>query len=190
MLSAPAGGSGSLFALSGSLREARQITEGAEPAPVGTARILVATAPGAAVAVGSAGTAEPETVGGTQRFHRQGQVKLLPDRLGQFKAIVVVEGHVHIGGIEGALTASRSSRLRDPGQVHQIQPLVQGKRNGLQATDALQPQLSSEVRPQSKAVAFQTIDAAVQTEPADDLEIGVRESESSPLGGDRHPGAV
>ena len=117
-------------------------------------------------------------------------MELLPDRLGQFKAILVVEGHVHVGGLEGALTASQGRRLGNPGQVHEIQFFVQGKRNGTQATYAFEPQLSAEARPQPKTVTLQAIDAAVQPEPADDLEIGVRKSESSPLGGDRHPGAV
>ena len=88
------------------------------------------------------------------------------------------------------LSAPEGSRLGDPGQVHEIQLFVQGKRNGTQATYAFEPHLSSEAHPQPKAVTFQAIDAAVQPEPADDFEIGVRESESSPLGGDRHPGAV
>lgn len=117
-------------------------------------------------------------------------MNLLPDRFGQFKAIFVVEGHVHVGGIEGAFPASRSSRLGDPGQVHEIKLLVHGNRDGTEAADTLELQLSSEARPQSKAVTLKAIEAAVQPETAHDLELRLRESEGLPRAGDGDAGAV
>ena len=117
-------------------------------------------------------------------------MKLLPDRLGQFKAVFVVEGHIHVGGLESALTASQGSRLGDPGQVHEIKRLVHGKRHGTEAADTIEPQFPSEMRPQPKAVTLQAIDPAVQPETAHDLELRFRESEDLPRTGDGDAGTV
>ena len=117
-------------------------------------------------------------------------MKLLPDRIGEFKAILVVEGHVHVGGFESALPAGHGRRLGASGQVHQIELLIHRKRDGTKTTYTFEMQIPRKARLQPEPVALEPVNTAVQSEAALDLELRFRESEGGPLRGDGNPGAL
>ena len=157
--------------------ESRQVAEGTQSGPVGCAGILLAAARWLPVPVGAARTAKSEAVGGTERLHRQCQMKLLPDRVGEFEAVVLEEGHVHVRRIEGALPSGQVSRRGGPGQVHQVECLVHGKRHRAETTDTLEAQFSTEASQEPISIPVESVQASIQAEFAGDLESGAGKAE-------------
>ena len=117
-------------------------------------------------------------------------MELFPHGLAQVQGVALVERHIHVGGVEGGLAALAGLRRGGLRQVHEVEGLGDRKTDRAQAAHALEPEFAPETGQETKPLALEPLDPAVEAQLADGLERRVGEPEGRRFGAERDRGAA